>query len=96
MTLACQGLCSRKPVRDEARPEGDRDEDRRRRRAPQQRTEERGGNIRRVGHDRIFANSGAKSATIVFEVETPDDRGGERIRDALRAAGFEVAAGISA
>ena len=57
---------------------------------------EAGGNIRRVGHDRVFANSGAKSATIVFEVETADDGGGTRIHAALHAQGFIVEAGISA
>lgn len=49
-----------------------------------------GGNIRHVGHDRIFANRGAKSATITFEIETPDEGGGTRIRDALLAKGVSV------
>ena len=49
-----------------------------------------GGNIRHVGHDRIFANRGAKSATITFEIETPDEGGGIRIRDALLAKGMSV------
>ena len=49
-----------------------------------------GGNIRHVGHDRIFANRGAKSATITFEIETPDEGGGTRIRDALLAKGMSV------
>lgn len=49
-----------------------------------------GGNIRHVGHDRIFANRGAKSATITFEIETPDAGGGSRIRDALLAKGMAV------
>ncbi len=52
-----------------------------------------GGNIRQVGHDRTFANTGAKSATITFEIETPDEGGGTRIRDALREKGMVVTAG---
>ena len=52
-----------------------------------------GGNIRQVGHDRTFANTGAKSATITFEIETPDEGGGTRIRDALLAKGMVVTAG---
>lgn len=55
-----------------------------------------GGNIRQVGHDRIFANRGAKSATIIFEIETPDDGGGARIRDALLAEGMAVTVAMPA
>ena len=51
-----------------------------------------GGNIRQVGHDRTFANTGAKSATITFEIETPDEGGGARVREALRARGMVVTA----
>ena len=49
-----------------------------------------GGNIRQVGHDRTFANAGAKSATITFEIETPDEGGGARIQTALRERGMVV------
>jgi threonine dehydratase len=48
------------------------------------------GNIRQVGHDRIFTNRGAKSATITFEIETPDEDGSEKIRRALEERGMVV------
>jgi threonine dehydratase len=53
------------------------------------------GNIRQVGHDRIFTNRGAKSATITFEIELADESGAETIRKSLEAKGMTVTLGES-